>query len=165
MDDAVLTKTMPHSTAAENSVIGAMLIDQDAIGQAAEIVTAEDFYQNQYKLVFNAIVSLYNEGKAVDVITLQNRLKEMGASSEVTELSYVSGLVANTPNSANVQQYAKIVADTAQLRRLIHVNKRSRTAATRRRTARNISWRRRRRICSPCSSAGEALILCRSGRS
>jgi len=122
MDDAVLTKTMPHSTAAENSVIGAMLIDQDAIGQAAEIVTAEDFYQNQYKLVFNAIVSLYNEGKAVDVITLQNRLKEMGASSEVTELSYVSGLVANTPNSANVQQYAKIVADTAQLRRLIHVN-------------------------------------------
>ncbi len=122
MEENVIKRVMPHSAEAESSVIGSMLIDQEAIAAAMELVSGEDFYLKQYALVFNAMTALYNEGKPVDLITLQNKLKETGAPDEVTSLSYVSDLVAATPNSANVRQYARIVADKALLRRMISVN-------------------------------------------
>ena len=113
---------MPHSAEAEKSVIGAMLLDQEAMAAAMEILTGEDFYQKQYGLVFEAMVSLYSEGKPVDLVTLQNRLQETDAPPEVCSMEYVQTLLAATPTSANIRHYAQIVADKSQLRRLIHVN-------------------------------------------
>ena len=76
MDEDLIKRVLPHSVEAEQSVIGAMLMDQEAIIKASEIVTAEDFYQHQYGVMFESMVELFNEGKPVDLVTLQNRLKE-----------------------------------------------------------------------------------------
>ena len=122
MEENVIKRVMPHSQEAEQSVIGAMIIDQEAIAAAMELVTAEDFYQRQYGILFEAMAGLYNEGKPVDLVTLQNRLKEMDVPPEISSLEYVGGLLNATPTSANVRSYAQIVADKAQLRALIKVN-------------------------------------------
>ena len=121
MDENVIKRVMPHSQEAERSVIGAMIIDQEAIAAATELLTGEDFYQKQYGTLFDAMVSLYNEGKPVDPVTLQERLIERGAPPEVASLEYVGDLVASTPTSANVRHYAQIVQDKSQLRRMIRV--------------------------------------------
>ncbi len=76
MDEALIKRILPHSIEAEQSVIGSMLMDRDAIIAASEIVTAGDFYQHQYGVMFEAMVELFNENLPVDLITLQNRLKE-----------------------------------------------------------------------------------------
>ena len=76
MEEALIKRILPHSIDAEQSVIGAMLMDREAILIASEIITGDDFYQKQYGIIFDAMVELFNEGKPVDVITLQNRLKE-----------------------------------------------------------------------------------------
>ena len=122
MDENVIKRVMPHSQEAERSVIGAMIIDQEAIAVASELLTGEDFYQKQYGTLFEAMLSLYNEGKPVDPVTLQERLIERGAPPEVASLEYVGDLVMATPTSANVRHYAQIVQDKALLRRLIKVN-------------------------------------------
>ena len=122
MEENVIRRVMPQAEEAEKSVIGAMLLDQDAIAAATEILTSEDFYHKQYGIVFDAMVSLYSENKPVDLVTLQNRLREMDAAPEVYSLDYIQGILTATPTSANIRHYAQIVADKAQLRRLIHVN-------------------------------------------
>ena len=76
MEEALIKRIPPHSIEAEQSVIGAMLLDRDAILIASEILTSDDFYQNQYGIIFDAMVELCNEGKPVDLITLQDRLRE-----------------------------------------------------------------------------------------
>ena len=122
MEENVIKRVMPHSPEAERSVIGAMILDQEAIGAAMELISGEDFYQKQFQVLFEAMTELYNEGKAVDLVTIQNRLKEKGAPPEISSLEYVGDLMNATPTSANVRSYAQIVADKAQLRRLIRVN-------------------------------------------
>ena len=76
MEEAVIKRIMPHSMEAEQSVVGSMLMDREAIMVASEIVAGEDFYTKQYGIVFDAMVELFNEGKPVDLITLQERLRE-----------------------------------------------------------------------------------------
>ena len=76
VDENFVKRIQPHSEEAERSVLGSMLMDRDAIVEAEDILTKEDFYQRQYGIVFEAMVELYREGKAVDLITLQNKLKE-----------------------------------------------------------------------------------------
>lgn len=76
MEEALIKRIMPHSMEAEQSVIGSMIMSRDAILTASEIITGDDFYQQQYGLVFEAMVELYNEGKPVDLVTPQNRLRE-----------------------------------------------------------------------------------------
>jgi len=95
---------------------------QDAIIAASEIVTAEDFYQHQYGMMFESMVELFNEGKPVDLITLQNRLKEKDVPPEVSSLDFVRDIITTVPTSANVRSYANIVHEKAMLRRLIKVN-------------------------------------------
>ena len=75
-NDEVIKRIPPHSIEAEQSVIGSMLMDRDAIIAASEIVVADDFYQKQYGIMFDTMVELFNEGKPVDLVTLQDRLKE-----------------------------------------------------------------------------------------
>ena len=122
MDEALIKRVLPHSLEAEQAVIGAMLMDKDAILTSSEIISGEDFYQNVYGIIFEAIVEIYNEGKPVDLITLQTRLKEKDVPSEISSLEFVRDLVTAVPTSANVKYYAEIVAEKAMLRRLIKLN-------------------------------------------
>ena len=119
MEEALIKRILPHSIEAEQSVIGSMLLDRDAILIASEILTSDDFYQNQYGIIFDAMVELCNEGKPVDTITLQNRLKEKDVPPDISSMEYVRELLEAVPTSANVKYYANIVSDKAQLRKLI----------------------------------------------
>ncbi len=122
MEEALIKRVMPHSIEAEQSVVGAMLMDKDAILSAAEIICGQDFYQTAYGVIFDSMVELFNEGKPVDLITLQERLKEKDVPPEIASLEFVRDLVSAVPTSANVKYYAQIVADKAMLRRLIKLN-------------------------------------------
>lgn len=122
MDEALIKRVLPHSVEAEQSVIGSMLMDREAIVAASEIITGEDFYQRQFGVIFDSILELYNEGKPVDLITLQNRLREKDVPPEVSSLEFARDLLNMTIVSANVKSYARIVQEKAVLRRLIKVN-------------------------------------------
>ena len=122
MEEALIKRIMPNSLEAEQSVIGSMIMDREAIVVASETLTKEDFYQQSYGVLFEAMVELYNEGQPVDVVTLQNRLREKDVPPEISSMEFVGGLVMAVPTSANVKYYANIVADKATLRRLIKVN-------------------------------------------
>ena len=119
MEETLLKRISPHSVEAEQSVIGSMLMDKDAIGIAAEILTAEDFYQKQYGMVFDAIVSLFGQDKPVDLVTLQDKLVKDNAPPEIQSLDFIRDILNTVPTSANVKSYAEIVRDKAVLRRLI----------------------------------------------
>lgn len=122
MEEALVKRVLPHSVEAEQSVIGSMLMDRDAIIAASEIVVADDFYQRQYGIMFDTMVELFNEGKPVDLVTLQDRLKEKDVPPEVCSLDFVRDILATVPTSANVRSYATIVHEKAVLRRLIRIN-------------------------------------------
>ena len=122
MDEALIKRVLPHSIEAEQAVIGAMLMDKEAILTSSEIVSGDDFYQTAYGVIFEAIVEIYNEGKPVDLITLQSRLKEKDVPAEISSLEFVRDLVSVVPTSANVKYYAEIVSEKAMLRRLIKLN-------------------------------------------
>lgn len=119
MEEALIKRVMPHNIEAEQSVIGSMLMDKDAIMVASEIISGDDFYQKQYGILFTNMLELFNEGKAVDLVTLQNRLKENGVPEEVSNMGFVRELLTNIPTSANVKYYADIVYEKAVLRKLI----------------------------------------------
>ena len=119
MEEALIKRILPHSIEAEQSVIGSMILDRDAILVASEILTSDDFYQKQYGIIFDAMVELCNEGQPVDLITLQNRLKEKELPPDISSMEYVRDLIAAVPTSANVKYYANIVSEKAVLRRLI----------------------------------------------
>lgn len=122
MDEALIKRVPPHSIEAEQSVVGSMLMDKDAITVASEIICGDDFYQTAYGVIFDSVVELFNEGKPVDLVTLQNRLKEKDVPEEISSLEFVRDLVTAVPTSANVKYYAEIVAEKATLRRLIKMN-------------------------------------------
>lgn len=121
MEESVIKRVMPNSLEAEQSVIGSMIMDREAIIAASEILLKEDFYHQQYGVLFEAMVELFNEGQPADLVTLQNRLKEKDVPPEVSSLEYVRDLVAAVPTSANVKYYAQIVKEKAVLRKLIKV--------------------------------------------
>ena len=122
MEEALLKRILPHSIEAEQSVIGSMIMDREAIVVASEIVLSEDFYNKQYGVLFDAMVELNDEGKPVDLVTLQDRLKEKDVPPEVSSLEFIRDLITAVPTSANVKHYANIVAEKATLRRLIRIN-------------------------------------------
>ncbi len=122
MEEALLKRVLPHSVEAEQSVIGAMLMDREAVIAASELITPADFYQHQYGVMFESMVELFNEGQPVDLVTLQDRLKEKDVPPEVSSLEFVREIITTVPTSANVKSYANIVREKAVLRRLIRVN-------------------------------------------
>lgn len=122
MDEGLIKRVLPHSIEAERSVIGSMILDSEAVVVASEIVTKEDFYGKQYGILFEAMVELYNDGKPIDLITLQDKLKEKDVPPELTGLEFIQELISSVPTSANVKYYAGIVKDKSTLRRLIKVN-------------------------------------------
>jgi replicative DNA helicase len=121
MDEAFIKKVLPHSSEAEQSVIGSMIMDKDAIVAATEIISGDDFYEQRFGVLFDAMVELFNEGKPVDLITLQNKLKEKDVPPELCSLEFIRDLITSVPTSANVRYYANIVKEKSTLRQLIKV--------------------------------------------
>lgn len=121
MDEAFIKRIPPHNQEAEQSVIGSMIMDREAIVAASEIISGEDFYEKQYGILFDNIVELFNEGKPVDLVTLQNHLKEKDVPSQLCSLEFIRDLVDSVPTSANIKYYAQIVKEKSILRRLINV--------------------------------------------
>ena len=122
MEESVIKRIQPHSIEAEQSVIGAMLMDKEAIVVASEMLHGDEFYARQYGILFDAMVELYNEGKPVDLITLQNRLREKDVPPEISSLEFVKDLLNVVTTSANIKHYATIVSEKALLRKLIRTN-------------------------------------------
>ncbi|SET08599.1 replicative DNA helicase [[Clostridium] polysaccharolyticum] len=121
MEEAIIKRILPHSVEAEQSVVGSMIMDRDAIVVASEILTDEDFYQKQYGVLFETMTELNNEGKPVDLVTLQDKLKEKNVPPELCSIEFIGGLVSSVPTSANVKHYATIVKEKSVLRNLIRV--------------------------------------------
>ena len=118
--DISLEKVPPQNLEAEIAVLGSMLIEEEAIGQAVETAKASFFYRDAHKKIFQAIVDLYSSNKAVDLVTLTEELKKRGALEEVGGAAYLTELTAAVPTAANVAHYAKIVKEKAILRNLIN---------------------------------------------
>ena len=109
----------PQNVEAEKSVLGAMLIDDEAIGSAIEVLNETWFYDEVHRKIFKAITELYSERKNVDLITLSDKLKTDGSLEQVGGVSYLSLIIDFVPTSANVEHYARIVKEKGVLRRLI----------------------------------------------
>jgi len=122
MEEAVLKRILPHSIEAEQSVIGSMIMDREAIVVASELISGEDFYNKQYGILFETMVELNDKGHPVDLVTLQDKLKEKDVPAEVSSLEFVRDLITAVPTSANIKYYANIVAEKATLRKMIRLN-------------------------------------------
>ena len=122
MEEQIIKRILPHSAEAEQSVIGAILLDPDDIMTVSELLLPEDFYTLQYKTLYNGMLSLYQEGKPVDPVTLQNKLREQEVPEELCSVEFISNILSSVPTSANVKYYAEIVKEKAVLRRLIRVS-------------------------------------------
>ncbi|MCJ7834680.1 replicative DNA helicase [Cuneatibacter sp. NSJ-177] len=122
MEEALVKRVQPHSIEAEQTVIGSMILDNEAISVVENIIGGEDFYHRQYGIIYDAMIELYEEGRPVDLLTLQNRLQEKDVPPEVSSMAYIGELIAAVPISANAKYYAEIVAEKAVLRRLIKAN-------------------------------------------
>lgn len=120
-EDNLLKRVLPSSSEAEQSVIGSMLMDREAVIAASEILTGADFYQKLYGVMFDSMVELFNENQPIDLVTLQNRLKEKDVPPEAASLETIRDIMSAVPTSVNVRSYAEIVHDKAVERRLIRV--------------------------------------------
>ena len=122
MEEALIKRILPHSIEAEQSVLGCMIMNRDAIMTAAEMLIGDDFYQHQHKVIFESIVDLFNEGKPVDPVVLQNRLQEKDVPSEISSTEFLRDLITSVPVTVNVKYYATIVSEKAILRNMIKLN-------------------------------------------
>ena len=102
MEETLIKRVLPHSLEAEQSVIGSMLMDREAVIAASELITGSDFYQQQYGIMFDTMVELFNEGKPVDLVTLQDRLKEKDVPPEVSSLDFVRDIMAVVPTRMGI---------------------------------------------------------------
>lgn len=114
-----LTKIPPHDLEAEQAVIGSMLTDKDAVIAAVEVLREEDFYREDDRLIYQAMLNLYNRAEPVDIITLKSELSSMGKLEAIGGLEYLAELPERVPTTANVDKYIKIVEEKSTLRTLI----------------------------------------------
>jgi len=112
-------RTPPHNEEAEISVLGAILLEKDAIIKVADILTEDDFYSDAHRIVYATMVDLFEKHQPIDLITLTNKLKEKKQLDAVGGAGYISTLVNAVPSAANIVHYAKIIADKSLLRKLI----------------------------------------------
>ena len=111
-------KVPPHSIEAEQSVLGALLLDNNSLDFVASIIKDIDFYRSEHAIIFQSISKLINDNKPADVLTVHEELKNYGLS-ENFGITYLNQLASNTPSSANIRGYAQIISDRSILRRLI----------------------------------------------
>lgn len=118
-EDTVLDRIPPQNVEAEQSVLGAMLIEREAIAKVAEFLRPEDFYREAHRLIYAAVLALYNRAEAVDLITLTEQLRRDDKLEPAGGISYVTSLANSVPTAANIIYHAKIVEEKALLRQLI----------------------------------------------
>ena len=114
-----LGKVPPHDIEAEQAVLGCMLTDKDSVISAVEILKEDDFYREDNKIIYGAILSLYAKSEPIDIITVKAELTEMGNFERVGGLAYLADLPERVPTTANIEKYIKIVEEKAMLRHLI----------------------------------------------
>lgn len=114
-----LERITPQSLEAEQSTLGAMLMERDAIARAVEIVSTDDFYRELNRKIFNAILLLFDRGEPVDLITVVEQLRNRNQLDEVGGAAYLTALIESCPSAANVESYAKAVAEKSVLRQLL----------------------------------------------
>jgi replicative DNA helicase len=119
-DVAAPERTLPHNLDAEKSVLGAILIHNEAFNHAAELIDSGDFFRDAHRRIFDKMVVLSERGDAIDFITLKEELSRAGELDEIGGPAYIASLADGVPRSANVEYYARIVKEKATLRNLIH---------------------------------------------
>ena len=112
-------KVPPHDIEAEQAVIGSMLTDSDAVSSSIEVLKEEDFYREDNRIIYSAMLNLYNRAEPIDLITLKSELESMGKFDKVGGYEYLSALPDKVPTTANVVKYIKIVEEKSTLRNLI----------------------------------------------
>jgi replicative DNA helicase len=115
----MLERVPPQNVEAEQSVLGAMLLDRDAIARAIDIVSATDFYRDVHRVIFEAILRLFDRTEPVDLITVTEELRRASHLEAVGGVTYLATLANGVPTAANVEHYARIVSEKSLLRRLI----------------------------------------------
>ncbi len=113
-------RTLPHNLEAEKSVLGAILIHNEAFNHAAELIDSRDFFRDAHRRIFDKMVALSERNEAIDLVTLKEELGRAGELEEVGGPAYIASLADGVPRSANVEHYARIVKEKATLRNLIH---------------------------------------------
>ena len=112
----------PQNIEAEQSVLGAMLIDKEAIAKATEILSAEDFYREAHRVIFSAMLEIYNKNEAVDMITVTDILRRDNKLEDVGGIAYITSLANVVLTAANIKYHAEIVAEKSVLRQLVKVS-------------------------------------------
>lgn len=119
VESQMLGKIPPHSLEGEQSVLGSMLLDKDAIVVASEILVADDFYKEAHKEIFEGIIEIYNKNEPVDLVTLSDELKKRGTLDAVGGSLYLADLSDAVSTTANIKYYCEIVEEKSVLRKLI----------------------------------------------
>ena len=114
-----LGKVPPNDIEAEQAIIGSMLTDKDAVISAIELLKPNDFYREDNKIIYEAILNLYNRSEPIDIITVRSELESMGMIDNVGGLEYLAELPEKVPTTANAMKYIKIVEEKSTLRNLI----------------------------------------------
>jgi replicative DNA helicase len=119
-DVAAPDRTLPHNLEAEKSVLGAILINNDAFNHAAELIDSRDFFRDAHRRIFDKMVALSERGDAIDLVTLKEELQRASELEQVGGPAYITSLADGVPRTANVEHYARIIKEKATLRNLIH---------------------------------------------
>ncbi len=121
MDSSNLMRQMPVSVEAEQALLGSIIVSPNAFDKVGGMINVEDFYIEEHKHIYNALLKMYTQNKTIDVVTLVNALVENGDRDEAGGIQYITLIAESVPSTANVKDYAKIVKDKAILRKLISV--------------------------------------------
>jgi replicative DNA helicase len=121
MDEKII-KTLPHNIAAEEALLGSILIDPEAIYKVADIISPEDFYKPAHQIIYSAILYLFEKREAIDILTVTNRLREINELDNIGGPSYLFELINKTPSVMNVVHYAKIIKDKKARRDMIQMS-------------------------------------------
>jgi len=119
LENEVISKTQPNDILAEQAVLGAMLVDKDAVVASIEVLKKDDFYREDNKEIFDTMLELYSIGKNIDMITLKDQLSLRGSLEKVGGVEYIANLVDNVPAVSNIENYVKIVEEKSVIRSLI----------------------------------------------
>jgi replicative DNA helicase len=117
-------RTLPHNHEAERTVLGAVLVDNQAFNSAAELLTKEDFYRDAHRRIFDAMAALAERSQPIDLVTLKDELVRESALEAVGGASYLAALVDGVPRITNVEHWSRIIKEKAVLRNLIHAGNR-----------------------------------------
>jgi replicative DNA helicase len=115
-------KLPPQNVEAEQSILGGILIENEALHKVMEILTVDDFYRDAHQMIFNAMLDLSERGEPADLITLMNELRKLNQLDSIGGASYLASLSDSVPTAANIEYYAKIVKEKAILRKLIQTS-------------------------------------------